>query len=189
MLTREGVARGAGRIFSGCFRGFCFCAPLSHCFLVVESFFRFYPLGDVVVKTSIFLENSSLDPGFGSGAAPSIVDQANWYAEGLVKLSAEEISDSGKLSNRRWRADVPLAVKVILFFLCANLRNADETNVRVVCGCLFQIGIIGLIDGPLHVGLAGANPDFAHHDIGESDLIRAGRDREVHRVTGARKRG
>ena len=40
-------------------------------------------------------------------------------------------------------------------------------------GQFFKIGVIGTVDGPLHIGLTRADPDLTHEDIGEFERILA----------------
>ena len=49
--------------------------------------------------------------------------------------------------------------------------NVEKADGGMVGRGNFLLCIHGLADGPFHVGLTRANPDFAHQDIVEGDLV------------------
>ncbi len=49
--------------------------------------------------------------------------------------------------------------------------HIEEADLRVIRGGDLLLGIQRLGHGPLHVGLARADPDFAEEDIVESDRV------------------
>ena len=54
-------------------------------------------------------------------------------------------------------------------FLSSDLRKVDHANVGILRRQFFQVGIVGRIHRPLHIGLARADPDFAHKHVFKSD--------------------
>ena len=115
----------------------------------------------------------TLHPGFGGAAAPGVVDQAHRHAKRLVELPAEEIADGGKITHRLGRARRPRAVEVPLRLLRAPVRHGDQPDVGKLRGGLLEVGVVGVVDAPLHVRLAGADPDLADEHVVERDRVLA----------------
>ena len=115
----------------------------------------------------------ALHPGLGGAAAPGVIDQADRHAERLVELPAEEIADGRKIAHRVGRAGGPLAVEVPLWLLRAHLRHRDQADVGKLCGRLLEVGVVGVVDAPLHVRLAGTDPDLADEHVVERDRVLA----------------
>ena len=113
----------------------------------------------------------ALHPRLGGAAAPSIVDEADRHAERLVQLPPEEIADGRELADRFRRAGLPRALEVPLRFLNTNLRHRDEADVRKLRGGFLEVGIVRLVHAPLHVRLAGADPDLADEHVIERDRV------------------
>src|SRR5262249_39518998 len=127
----------------------------------------------------IRFEQISAYPRLAGRPAPGVVDQTDGDTQRLVELPAEKVADGGELADRRWRADLPLSVEVALWLLRTHLRNGDKPDLGIVRRLRFKVRVIGLRDRPLHVRLAGAEPDFADEHVVESHGVLAG---DRHRI-------
>ena len=112
-------------------------------------------------------EEVAADPGFGSAAAPGVVDESDGDVEHLVEDATVEEADGAEVADSCRGAGLPGAFEVVLGFLGADLRDGDEADVGEFGRGDFEVGVPGGTDGPLHVGLAGAEPDFADEHVGE----------------------
>ena len=69
-----------------------------------------------------------------------------------MELSGEEVADGRETTDRIGCTDHPLAIVVApLDLLCADLWEVDHPNFRIFCSQFFDIGVIRIIDRPLHV--------------------------------------
>ena len=132
-----------------------------------EVFFFDDPAVHEGFEMGVGFEEVTADPGFGSAAAPGVVDESDGDVEHLMEDAAVEEADGAEVADSCWGAGLPGAFEVGLGFLGADLRDGDEADVGEFCGGDFEVGVPGGADGPLHVGLAGAEPDFADEDVGE----------------------
>ncbi len=83
-----------------------------------------------------------------------------------MQLASKEVSDRGEVSDGFRSTDLPLAVRVSQDrLLSPHLRKVDHAQLRELRSQLFEIGIVGSVHAPLHVGLTGADPDFANKNI------------------------
>ena len=64
-----------------------------------------------------------------------------------------------------------MSSKIIHGFLQAGIVVGQQANLRMIGGSNRQVGIPGLADGPLHVGLSGADPHFADEHVTNADFI------------------
>lgn len=112
-------------------------------------------------------EEVAADPGFGSAATPGVVDEADGDVEHLVEDATVEEAHGAEVADGGRGAGLPGAFEVVLGFLGADLRDGDEADVGEFGRGDFEVGVPGGTDGPLHVGLAGAEPDFADEHVGE----------------------
>ena len=103
-----------------------------------------------------------------------------------MELTAEEVADGGEIWSRFGSAELPFALKIILRLLGADVGHGDEADFWELGGFGFEVAVVGLADFPLHVGLAGANPDFADEHILYGQLILAGDGERVRPADGER---
>ena len=90
-----------------------------------------------------------------------------------MNLLCEEVSDRRKVSDGLGGSDHPFSILMTPNrFLRSHLRKVNHANLRVVRGELLKIGVIGCIDGPLHIGLTGTDPHLANQDIFDFDGAR-----------------
>ena len=82
-----------------------------------------------------------------------------------MKLTPEVITNAGKRGRRLGRARRPRALKIILQFLSAYLRDGNQTNVRPSRRQGIEVAVIRLTQVPLHVRLAGTHPHFADEHV------------------------
>ena len=88
-----------------------------------------------------------------------------------MQLPTEEVADGRKAADGFGGADLPFSVKIVLRILRADLGNRDVPNLRIVGGEFLQLWVFGAVDAPLHVGLSGANPDFADQNVLELKAV------------------
>ena len=93
--------------------------------------------------TSVGGEQVAADPGLAGRAAPGIVDQADRHVERLVELPAEEVADGGESLDGLGRADFPLALKIVLRLLRADLRDRDQADLGIVRRRALEVAVIG----------------------------------------------
>ena len=113
------------------------------------------------------------DPGLDRGAADGRVNEADGDAERVVEFAAEEIQCGGKGADALGGAKHPTAlagglrgIGVRGFFF----KVADE---RKIGGAFFGLVILCAVDGHGHVGLTGAEPDFADEHVLNGDRVGA----------------
>ena len=132
--------------------------------------FHIYPSFHQSIEVRVGFENVAIHPRFRCGAAPCVVDHANRHAGGLMQLSRKEITYGRKFTDGFWSANFPFTIVVCPNrFLSTDLRKVDHSDIGIIGRQSFQIRIGRLIDIPLHVGLARANPDFSDQDIVDFD--------------------
>ena len=128
-------------------------------------------------KTRILFQGLTSHPGFGGGAAPGVVDQADRHIENFVKVAAEEKSDGTEPGNVGFVCRLPLALEVSLELLSSHSRNGDEPEVRMVGSECFHLVLPVARDRHSHVRLSRAHPDFSDQHILD-DLFRSSCDGE-----------
>ena len=114
----------------------------------------FVPVFDELGITFVGFENIASHPCFSWGTAPGIVDKPDRNAESLLKLEAEPVAYGGKAGYCLGGASFPLAIEIVLRFLRSDLGNGDEANLRRVGGRSYEVSVVGVRNGPLHVRLA-----------------------------------
>ena len=119
-------------------------------------------------RTSLLTHVSHDDPPQESSIRP-----IGHVLEGLVQLPAEEVADGRELADGLRGADLPLAVEVVLGRLGADVGHGDQADLREVGGQPLQVGVVGVVDVPLHVRLARADPDLADEHVVDLDLVLA----------------
>ena len=183
-VARPGVAShvafGIARLIRGRL-SFCLgllggSLPLLHLLVVVglgsgEGGFQLGPPCLERLEAFVSRDLLALHPGLRSAAPPGIIDQADRHTERLLQLAAEVIARSRKRPDGLWRADLPRAIEISLWFLRALDRHVDQPD-RGECGRRpLQIGIPALVNAPLHVRLPGADPHLADQHIVERNGV------------------
>jgi hypothetical protein len=92
---------------------------------------------------------------------------------------AEVVGDGGEAGDGEWVAGFPLGFHVIDGGIGLQFGDGEESEVGVCGGVDGGLGVFGAGEGPFHVGLAAADPDFADEDVGEGDGLGAAADDEV----------
>ena len=63
-----------------------------------------------------------------------------------MELPAEEVADGRELPDGLGRADLPLALEVVLRLLRADLRHGDQADLGILRRQGFQVAVVGLRD-------------------------------------------
>ena len=118
----------------------------------------------------------------GHGASPGNVDQADGNLEDAMKPSCEIIADSRAVLNLSGNGPPPVPLRVlggldreiILRLEVRHLGQAQEADRRGIRRLELEVGVPGRAQGPFHVALASADPDFAdeHVLVGQAFLSR-----------------
>ena len=129
-------------------------------------------------EARIVFDGLAADPRLGGGSAPSVVDQADRHIENVVQIAAVNVADGAEVFDVGGIGDLPLALEIGLQILRADLRDGNNAKMRTTGAGAFEVAGVGLPDGPLHVGLAGAHPDLTDEDVFDFTASRAGNDGE-----------
>ena len=114
------------------------------------------------------------------------MNQADWDIEVLEQFAAKEVAGRRETADGLWTALGPFAMEVVLRRTAAGLRHADEMDLRIVSRGDFFLCPANAGDRKLHVRLAGANPDLAHENVFELDLVLAGDRQRIRSTDGQR---
>ena len=187
----RGERRRLGLGFSaGCGRGVCggFGGEPRGAVGVVLGFFRGI-VGDVfgpsladAGEARCTRERGRTEPSFHRRATDGAVDDADWYVEFLKQIAREKIADRRESTDGFRCGDFPAGS---FYGVCRSggdgLRDTDVADERETCARdLGRRAIdagVGLpraracIDGEFHVGLAGAEPDFADDHVGNPHRV------------------
>ena len=126
-------------------------------------------LGHAVQSRDFFVAR----PGFDDRSAPRGADESDRHVDGLVDFASEVVPDRREVADGLGRTGLPLADDVVLRIAGQDrgARNVKEPDVGMV-GCFdfgFAVGRLG--NAHFHVGLAGAEPDLAHEDVGQANCL------------------
>ncbi len=148
-----------------------------------------FPVFEHLGGAGALIEGDAAGPGLDAGAAPGGVDESDGDFEGAVEVAAKVVGDGGELPCRGGRGGRPGALAIGLGRHGGGALQAEHANLGEVGGGDLLLGVGGLLDGPLHVGLAGADPDLANEDVlhggdarGTADLEFGGDDAGGERV-------
>src|SRR3546814_217910 len=128
------------------------CRPRAECFFAPEPF-RTYP-------------------GLYYISAPAGNDQANGHSVRFMYLPAKEISYCRKARDRFGAAYFPLTGNIVHRHRRSSSLHVKKSYFRVAGVLYFFVGIIGILYGPLHVGLPRTHPDIPDKDILKSNPVR-----------------
>ncbi len=126
-------------------------------------------------------------PGEGVGAAPGGLDEADMDAGEVGEEAAGEvIGDGGEGAGVFWGAEGPGGGEVFEGGEAGSAVDFEEVDFGEACALDFAFAFTGLGEFPFHVGLAGAEPDFADVEAGAGDLgVADGDDEGVGAASGA----
>ena len=135
-------------------------------------------LGDLVVKVFYGRNAARAGPGFGGGATPSGLDEADWDTDFSAEMFTEVVADCGEATPASFGdvfggADCPGALVDIGWFQRGDLGAHEESDLAVGCGGDLLLGVFRHADSHFHVGLSGADPDVSDEDIVECDAVEA----------------
>ena len=111
------------------------------------------------------------DPGFDGRAADGSVDQSDGHADFAVDLAAEEEERRGKTADGFGRALLPEPFAFGGGRGGMGRRLAIVPDERQLGARLLGREVVGRLHGHRHVGLAGAEPDFADEDVLHLELV------------------
>src|SRR5947209_8691671 len=86
-------------------------------------------------------------------------------------MTPEEVFDGGESRDRLGCADLPRAFDIVHRVLRYEALDDEEVDERVIGAGDLVVVIDGGLKGELHVGLAGADPDFADEDVVDGDGV------------------
>ena len=107
-------------------------------------------------------------PGLYAGGPPGGADDAHGDFFVEVQLTGKEIGDGRQLVYTFGRNHLPAGLRHIFQRSGGGFTgHHEETDPRMGGGgfFLFSIRPDAHSDGPFHIGLAGGDPNFSHHDI------------------------
>ena len=106
------------------------------------------------------------NPRLDARASPVTTDETNGHIQFLLQMPAKIVTHRREVGHDLGRAGLPTTrFYIALRSSTRDMRNLNMTNQRMVAvGNLF-LGIGRATHRPLHVGLAGAKPNFAHEHI------------------------
>ena len=126
-------------------------------------------------------------PGINPGTAPVGTDQTDRHLQLLLQIPAEEITDRRKRTDRLRRTHLPGRFHIVERRTTHFVRHLEQTDLRVVGRGDFRIAVDAGHRAPLHIGLPGAEPDFADQDIRQFETVPA-LHRQSQRTTGRHRR-
>ncbi len=118
------------------------------------------------------LEGRTGRPRLGGGSPPRSVDQTDRHIERPLQRAAEVVRDRREAGGRGTIADDPRPLHIVLRLGHTGHRRVEHPDLRVVRRREVDVGLAAPVEGPLHVGLAGAQPDFAHQHVRDDPLLR-----------------
>src|SRR5690606_21664104 len=117
------------------------------------------------------LVGGGIDPGLDGRAAPVAADDADGDAGELMDVLGEVVADGGEVAGGGGRGDLPgIAIDGDRRggLVGDGLLDLDVTDQREAGGGGDVDRLVeGAVDRPLHVGLAGGDPDLADDDVGQ----------------------
>jgi len=107
------------------------------------------------------------------------MDDADWLLDVRAKLAGEIETGGGKRFHGGGSGEHPRALHIINWLGLGRTCDGKDAQAGVGRAGLCFVDGGGIAYGPLHVRLAGADPDFADNDVmsGEDFLSRA--DHEI----------
>jgi len=152
-----------------------------------QVFLGFGKRGELLLDGHDGAQGLAAGPGLDAGAAPGSVDDADGHAEFPAELFGEKVADGGELGGGLRRGACPLPGDGVARGGQRSLVDVEHAQLRVVGrGDIFG-PVIGVGQFPLHVGLAGGEPDLADEDVVD-DLFGAAFHAESVRAAGGQLR-
>ena len=147
-LARRGSAAAAAAVLPSALAfsaaAFHSASFVSYSALASGSFFSMlFPALEQRLVLRVGGEQVAADPGLAGRAAPGVVDQADRHVERLVELAAEEVADGRELPDGLGRADLPLALEVVLRLLRADLGHGDQADLGILRRRDLEVGVVG----------------------------------------------
>ena len=131
---------------------------------------EFFEVVRDVLERGNALESFRGGPWFDTGAAPVGSNQANGNIQLLLDSKGEIVTHRGKIPHCLGSTGFPTgSVHIILGLVLGVVRDFDVANSGVISQSDFGRGVIGDVDGPFHIRLARAEPNFAHEYIVKLD--------------------
>ena len=135
-------------------------------------------LSNLVVKVFYGRNAAGAGPGFGGGATPGSLDEADRDIDFSAEVFTEVVADCGEATPASFgdvfgRTDCPGALVDIRWFQRGDLGAHEESDLAVGCGGDLFLGVFRHADSHFHVGLAGADPDVSDEDVVEFDAVEA----------------
>lgn len=112
-------------------------------------------------------------PGLGGGPSPVAFDEADPVAEATLEVAGELDGELGEVVGGDGIADFPMALDLIEGDdrdRLLDLEEAEAGSVEVARRSMLARGLRVVI-GPLHVRLAGTDPNFAHENVVEGEAV------------------
>lgn len=112
-------------------------------------------------------------PGFGGGPSPIAFDEADGVAEAVLEMAGELDGELGEIVGGDGIADFPMALDLIEGDDGDGLLDLEEAEAGAVevASRGMLAGGLGIVVGPLHVRLAGADPDFSDENVAEGEAV------------------
>ena len=99
-------------------------------------------------------EGGGAHPAFGGRAAPGRLKDCDWDFQFLVQVAGEEVAGRGVCAGGRRGGSAPSALDVFGGGSGDRVLDLEETDLRIGGGGDLLLGVVGLADGPTHIGLA-----------------------------------
>jgi hypothetical protein len=137
----------------------------------------------------LFAQRRAGHPRLGGRAAVGGLDEPDGDAQLVAEPAAHEVADAAEGTDGVALAAHPSARHIVLCLVVRLLLDHHESEHGVALAGDDLVAAVGGSDGPLHVGLARAEPHLAHEDIAERDgfvgrrdghLVRAARGERGH---------
>jgi len=129
-----------------------------------------------ILQRGNLLKTNRRGPGFDSGSTPGGIHQTYRNIELLMKFSPEKVGGGGETTPPPCRncfrgTNLPGSFAIGLRLTRRNIRNHEQTDIRIVGGSRFLGAIHDHPDAHFHIRLPGTNPYFAHQNIGKLNGI------------------
>ena len=138
-------------------------------------------------EVRVGFERRARRPGFGWGAAPRAVDQADRHAEVEVQLAAEVVGNRREASRGLAVAALPGGVDVVRRARRRDVGQAEQADGGIVRRFSRGLAVRRAVQRPLHVGLARAQPDFADQHVLDEVLLSGADPQRIGTARGTRR--